>query len=360
MTRISLVSLSALMLALSACSKADKPAENRDAPRAVNFVTIARQPLASSLEATGRLVSREEAAVAPQISGYLVARVLVDQDAYVTKGQPLAILDDTLLRADITQQQAVVDQNRVAVDKAETEAGRVASLDKTGVLSEEAISQRRLTLRTARAQLAQAQAALAALRVKQGLMVVRAPVTGRVLTRSVRPGDVSAPATAMFTLAREDLIELDAEIPEASLPLLHVGDEARTVLASGREITGHIRFISAAVDSSTRLGRARISLPVDPDLRSGGFARARFGAKGPDTLAVPEAAVTYEAGGAFVIAIGADNRVRRVGVTTGRHGGGLVEITKGPPAGTKVLSGSQDFVLDGDQVAPQASPVKAR
>ena len=114
------------------------------------------------------------------------------------------------------------------------------------------------------------------------------------------------------------------------------------------------------MDSSTRQGRARISLPVDRDLRSGGFARAHFAAKGASAISVPEAAVTYEAGGAYVVAIGADNRVHRTGVTIGRRGGGMVELTKGPSAGTRVLAGSQDFVLDGDKVAPRPASAPAK
>ena len=64
------------------------------------------RPLAEGLTASGLLVSREEAGVASELSGYRVAQVLVDEGAWVTAGQPLARLDDTLLRAQIAQQRA--------------------------------------------------------------------------------------------------------------------------------------------------------------------------------------------------------------------------------------------------------------
>jgi len=44
--------------------------------------------------------------------------------------------------------------------------------------------------------------------------------------------------------------------------------------------------------------------------------------------------------------------VRRIGVKTGARGGGLIELTQGPAAGARVLTGSQDFVLDGEKVQP--------
>jgi multidrug efflux pump subunit AcrA (membrane-fusion protein) len=182
----------------------------------VPFAAVVRQPLGTGINVNGRLVAREEAAVSSQLSGYLVARVLVDQDALVRAGQPLAELDATLLRSDIAQNRAASAQSRVAADKADQEASRVTSLDHTGVLSDEAIAQRRLAARTAHAQVDQSQAQLSAQLVKQGLMVVRAPVAGRILSRSVRPGDVASPSSVMFTMARDDRAELDAEIPEAA------------------------------------------------------------------------------------------------------------------------------------------------
>jgi len=330
----------ASLLALAACHKSDAPPPGADTPRAVPFATVVRQPLGSGFDVSGRLVAREEAAVSSQLSGYLVARVMVDQDALVRAGQPLAELDQTLLTSDIAQNRAALAQSRVAV------------LDHTGVLSDEAIAQRRLASRTAQAQVEQAQAQLSAQLVRQRLMVVRAPVAGRILTRSVRPGDVASPSTVMFTLARDDRSELDAEIPEELLPAVHAGDHARVRLASGRWVDGTVRLVAAQVDAQTRLGRARILLPVDREIRPGGYARAELAGPPIPVLAVPEAAVSYDGNGASVTVIEAGDKVRRVAVKTGRRGGGMIELTQGPGAGAHVLTGSQDFVLDGERVQP--------
>ncbi|WP_343615032.1 efflux RND transporter periplasmic adaptor subunit [Novosphingobium sp.] len=342
------------LIALAACHKAEAPPPGADTPRAVPFAAVVRQPLGTGIDVSGRLVAREEAAVSSQLSGYLVARVAVDQDALVQAGQPLAYLDETLLRSDIAQNRAAVAQSRVAAEKANQEASRVSALDHTGVLSDEAIAQRRLAARTAQAQVDQSQAQLSAQLVRQGLMVVRAPVAGRVLTRTVRPGDVASPSTVMFTLARDDRSELDAEIPEELLGAVHPGDHARVRLASGRWVEGTVRLVAAQVDAQTRLGRARILLPVDREIRPGGYARAEMAGPPVPVLAVPEAAVSYDGNGASVTVIEAGDKVRRVAVKTGRRGGGMIELTQGPQAGVRVLTGSQDFVLDGEKVQPVA------
>ena len=66
--------------------------------------------------------------------------MLVEEGDTVSRGQPLARLDDTLLRAQIDQARATLAQQQVAAERAEAEAGRVDGLDNQGVLSEEAIA----------------------------------------------------------------------------------------------------------------------------------------------------------------------------------------------------------------------------
>lgn len=347
---------------LAGCSSSDEaPPPGATAPRAVHFVTIDNRAFDNGLTISGRLVPREEAAVASQLSGYQVARVLVDQGAVVRAGQILAELDDTLLRADLAQQRANVAQARIAAEKADQEAQRVVALDKTGVLSDEAIAERRLAARTAHAQLAQAEAQLSAQNVRRSLMTIRAPTAGRILERAVRPGDVASPSTIMFRIARGSEIEVDAEIPEQSMELVHQGDSATVTLPSGVAVKGRVRLIGAEIDPDTKLGRARVLLPVRDDLRPGGFAETLFRQRGAPVPSVREGAISYGASGATVSMLDARSIVHVADVTIGRRGAGYVELRSGPPAGTRVLLGSQGFVLPGDTVkAVPAPPAQIR
>ena len=67
---------------------------------------------------------------------------------------------------------------------------------------------------------------------------------------------------------------------------------------------------------------------------------------------MPEIAIRYDADGASVMVLGADNRVSQVAVKTGRRAGGYVELVQGPPEGSRVLLGAASFVLPGDLVKP--------
>lgn len=342
--------LGPLIFALLLAGCGSKEAKREDLPpQTVTAAVVSRQDVAGALTAAGRLVPREEMAVAADLSGFRVARVLVEEGARVRAGQVLAVLDDSLLRSQIDQIRATLSQQQVAADQAAAQAARVEGLDGQGVLSKEAIDTRRFAVRSSRAAAASTRAQLNDLLTRQSHLQIRAPADGVVLERTVRPGDTSATGTTMFRLARGSLIEFYAELPQGDIQLISVGDPAEVVLASGRKLAGTVRLVNMRVDAQTGLTVARIALPVDSELRQGGFAEARF-TRNFSVLAVPEAAVHFDADGASVKVIDKDDRIRRVTVRTGRRASGQVEIVSGLGEGSRVAVKGSAFVLNGDKV----------
>jgi len=363
MTRPMLNRPSRLMLALVLCAGAalagcakPKPAAKAETPLTITTANVTVRPLSGGLTASGNLVSREEAGVASELAGYRVADVLVDEDAWVKKGQPLAHLDDTLLRSQIAQAQANLNQQGLAGQRAQEEADRVKGLDNAGVISMEQISERRLAAKSAQSGVAVAKAQLDDLKTRDSRLTIRAPVGGRVLERDARPGDTSAAGTTLFRIERDGLVEFDAEVSQADLSNIRVGEPVEVDLPSDAKVTGQVRFISPRVDLQTGLGHVRVALPVREDLRPGGFAKGVFVAASHPVSTVPESAIHFDANGASVMVIDEQNRVHRVPIQTGQRAQGYVQLVQGPPVGARVALGGGAFVLDGDkvQVAPQA------
>ncbi len=123
-------------------------------------------------------IPREEAAVGPEVAGYQVAEVLVEEGAQVSKGQPLARLNSELLRARIDQAQAGLAQSTAVAEQARAEAERVKNFDTKGAMSIEQIAARRYQARTADAAVGVARAQLDELLTQEQRLVVRAPVGG--------------------------------------------------------------------------------------------------------------------------------------------------------------------------------------
>jgi HlyD family secretion protein len=329
-----------------------KPASQ--ATQAMRVTRVAVRNLSEEVVATGRLVVREEAAVGSELAGYRVAAVYADEGDWVRQGQALARLDDTLLQAQIAQAEATLATQKATADFKQAQLDRAESLQAEGAFSKELLDQRRMEAIAAKASLDASQAMVNEMKVRQSRMTLRAPVSGSVLQRAIRPGEISSPglATPYFRIARDGLIELDAELPDAKLSLVKEGDPAQVRLATGETFQGKVRFISPRVDQNTSLGRARIELPFDKSLRPGGFAEARFRGSSSGALTVPASAIRYESGRQSVMLVGQDNRVKQVPVKLGERTGDFVQLVEGPPAGSRVLLVGAAFTLDGDVVEP--------
>lgn len=350
-------------LAMNACGQKPAPAELPIEPKAdasaqaMRVVRVEKRTVADGMTATGRLVIREEAAVGAEIAGFPVLEVRADVGDWVKKGQPLAVLDGTLLRAQIAQAEANLAQLESSAKFREGQAQRVAGLETTGALSVEAIEQRRAEAVSARAAVAASKAGLEEMRTRERRLVLRAPVSGMVLQRNINPGVISSVggASPYFRIARDGLVELNAELPTDLLAQLKTKEKAQVVLSNGKTIHGSIRFLSPTVQEATSLGNARIALPFDPDLRAGSFAEARFSEGKREVLTVPSSAVRYEAGGPVLMVVNEANKVQKASVKLGRRYGDLLEVLDGAPAGTRVLETGTAFTLEGDVVRPVES-----
>jgi HlyD family secretion protein len=353
-------------LALNSCGQKPAPAETIPAAQsaahpagdgqtqAMRVTRIAQRDLSDTITATGHLVVREEAAVGTELNGYRVKAVYVDEGDWVKQGQPLAKLDDTLLLAQIAQAEATLAQQKANADFNNSNLTRTESLATAGASSTQALEQARMAAATTKAAVMAADAAVNSMKVMDDRMILRAPVAGRILQRSLRPGDISVPSTATpyFRIARDGLIELDAELPDARLAQLKVGDPATVTLSSGETFKGKVRFISPRVDQTTSLGHARVEMAYDPALRPGGFAQATFGGQAKGGLTVIASAIRYESGGPVVMLVGQGNKVSTVPVKLGDRMGEYVQLVDGPPGGSRVLATGSAFTLDGDVIQP--------
>jgi HlyD family secretion protein len=348
-----------LALGLAACKPPPAGAAappGQQAARTVSVVRIEMRPIAGGIVTSGVLTPRNQVAVNSDLTGYRVSKLYVDEGAWVKAGQPLAEMDGSILKAQFDQQNAALSQQKANADQRAREAARVADLDNQGVLAEEAVQQRRFAATGAKAGAAAQAAAVHEMQTRLDHMVLRAPVSGLILQRNVNLGDISGGAgNPWFVMADGGEIELFADVAEGDFDKMRPGLKATVSLADSSTADGVVRLVSPRIDATTRLGKVRISLPVRSDIRAGGYARATFTDLSRAVAALPETAVRYDANGASVMVVGADNRVKQVPVRTGDRGGGYVELLTGPPAGSMVVAKAASQILDGDYVKPEGS-----
>ena len=345
----------AMAMSLVACA-AKAPPTPAEAARAVSVVRVEMRPIAGGVVTSGILIPRNQVAINPDLAGYRVSKLYVDEGDWVKAGQPLAEMDSSILRAQLDQQVALANEQKANAAEREKEAARVRGLDNQGVIAEEQLQQRFYAATSAQASVTAQMASVKEMQTRLAHMVVRAPVSGQVIQRNVNLGDISGGAAApWFVMAQDGQIEVNADVAEADFAKMRPGVHAKVTLADDATVDGVVRLVSPRVESASRLGKVRITLPVRPDVRSGGYARASFIDLTRAAPSLPETAIRYDANGASVMVMQANGRVAQVPIRTGDRGGGFVELLSGPPVGSVVVAKDSSQLLPGDFIKPDWS-----
>ncbi|MEZ7812751.1 MAG: HlyD family secretion protein [Paracoccaceae bacterium] len=330
---------------------------------------------------SGLVGAVEQVMVQPFIQGQPIEALDVDVGDYVEAGQTLARLSSTSLeleksqfnaslasaRATIAQAEAQVLEANSSAAEAQRVADRTSTLRKQGTTSQAAADQAnanaisataRVTVATqslaaSRAQLELAQAQMANVELELKRTSVVAPVAGKVMSRNAQVGAVaSASGQAMFTLTRDNALELRADVAEADLLRVKIGQSVKMrAVGTPESLTGSVRLIEPSIDLRTRLGAVRISIDTPDLVRVGMFVSAEVLAAERDTLAIPVTAIGSTAEGASVMAL-QDGLVTRKQVTTGIRDSGMIEILSGLKQGDLVVTKAAAFVRDGDRINP--------
>ncbi len=181
---------------------------------------MVRGDLEDVVSSTGTLAAVGTVEVGTQVSGTL-SRIYVDYNSQVKQGQILAELDRSLFEAEVSAQQAAMAWAQSELAQAEAEYRRNRPLFEKGYLS----AQEFLTLETqvaqARATRSSAQATLIRARTNLQYAVVRSPINGTVIERSVEEGQTvaaSLSAPVLFIIA-EDLsrMQIEAAVDESDI-----------------------------------------------------------------------------------------------------------------------------------------------
>ncbi len=290
-SRILLATACVLSLGLAACGEEKKP--EPPSTTTVSAITTTQASLPRIVVASGTVSAWEEVPVGAETGGLTATVVHVDEGSYVRQGQPLVQMNDVLLRAQMRQQQASVQTAEANVARDDAALARAQELKEKGFLSQAALDKALADQRASAANLAAARAGLAETRTRVEQAVIRAPVSGQIISRSVTRGQIIQQGAELFRMVRDGRLELDAQIPETDLPALAPGQSARITASQVAPTTGTVRIVTPEVDAQTRLGIARISLAPNSGLKAGMFARAEISAGTRDATVVPTAAVLY-------------------------------------------------------------------
>jgi RND family efflux transporter MFP subunit len=335
------------------------------APRPALTVTTAKPESARlplRLAANGNVAAWQEAVIGSESNGLRLQEVKVNVGDVVRKGQVLAVFDAAPVEADLAQARAAVQEAEANAAAAKADAKRARSLQSSGAMSEQQITQYVTAERTAAARVASAKATLDQQRLRLKYTQVVAPDAGVISARNATVGAVAGVGTEMFRMIRQGRLEWRAEVTAAELPRVKPGQKVVVKGGSGAGVQGRVRMVAPTVDAQSRVALVYVDLPpalsADAPLKAGMFASGEFALGESAALTVPQQAIAVRDGFAYVFRLNADSRVSQLKVTTGRRLGDRVEVTAGLPADALVVTSGAGFLNDGDLVRQVPNPVR--
>jgi HlyD family secretion protein len=342
------------------------------APVRVTVAQVARANLAPLLFGIGVVEARRNYLVGPTSAGR-VRKVAVDVGDVVQAGQLLAEMDPVDLDQRFVATSAAANRAKSAVDTAAAQladsvarrevsaanARRYDDLGKKGFVSSSVTEGKSQELKSAEAQFAGAEAALAGARQdlarlnaeRDGAQQQRsnlrllAPADGVVTARDAEPGSTVVAGQAVLRMVAADSLWIKLRLDQNRSAGLQVGLPAEIVLRSrpNQVLAGKVARIELLSDSVTEERIAQVAFDAPPsDVSVGEMSEITLRLPAvKQALAIPSAALRQR-GGKTGVWVQAADKLSFVAVRTGTSGAdGSVQILDGLKEGEAVIVHSE-------------------
>jgi membrane fusion protein, multidrug efflux system len=309
----------------------------------VQVITVEPRGFTDYVQVVGQVRANQDVTLAAEESGP-IRELLVAKGSVVRAGQPIARIDDRLLRA---QAEQAASEAALAVETYERQR-RLWEEDRVG--TEMAYLRARYGAQTA-------QAGARALRERLERTVVRAPINGVLDDRFVEVGSMVMPGTPVARVVDVSSVKITGGIPERFSGEIQRGAVARIAVdgPGAAEFEGRIDFVGASVEEQSR------TFPVEVVVRSPGaalkpgmIANVRVTRSDVDAaLLIPQEAVLRTEDGYIVyLATGPEGEMRAEArpVVLGPTQANQVVVTSGLVAGDRLVVVGQGQVASGDRL----------
>jgi multidrug efflux system membrane fusion protein len=341
----------------AADSKGEKP---KNPPAAVTVMPATLRTVSETIKSLGTVVPFQSVALNARIDSQVVD-VKFKAGDFVKKGQPLFILDDRSLKAELAQAQAALQANRAQIDSLKKQYDRLSLGAEKGFASEASRDDAKAALDERKALVLSDEAAVDNIKVQLGYTVIVSPIDGRTGTINVTPGNtVRANDTApLVTINQIRPVSVQAALPQSSFDAvrtaLQKGEVAVLAVRDGSKSVsqGTLAYIDNNVDAASGTFAVRATFPnEDEQLWPGMLANITVNiGNGVQAITVPEVAIQNDTDGSFVYVAENDKAVKRpVGVSRIQDRQALV---------VSGLREGEQVIVDGMMSLKDGSPVKA-
>lgn len=273
--------------------------------------------------------------IAPQ-SASRIQKIYVEVGDFVRAGQIVAKMDEVSLN-----------QSKLSMANDSLEYSRIKKLYEQGGVSKSDFDAMELKYNVTRSQY-------------QNLLentILRSPVSGVITARNYDQGDMYS-GSPIYVVEQITPVKLYVGISEMDYTRVKKNDTVTLTADAlpGKTFTGRIARIYPTIDAATHTFTAEVNVANgDRLLRPGMYARVTVNFGSNHSIVVPDDCVVKQQGSGVrsVFVLQADNTVKEVVVTLGRHFGTEYEILSGVAEGDKVVVKGQASLKNGSKVNVQ-------
>jgi len=301
-TKKRIVIATIVLAAIAAAAVALKPKENVVPPSKYRSTVVDRGAINQTVTATGTINPVALINVGSQVSG-TVAELHADFNDRVKKGQVLLKLEPTIFNAQVAQAEANIASARASLRLGQANFQRNEQLVAQNFVSSLALDQSRREMDVAAANLKLAQAQLDRARADLNNSVIRSPIDGVIIKRTIDLGQtVAASFTTpnLFQIANDlTKMQIDTSVSEADVGQLRDGLPARFMVDAypDREFNATMRQFRLAPNVVQNVVTYNVVLDVDNTdelLKPGMTAQVRLVvANRADVLRIPTTALRF-------------------------------------------------------------------
>ena len=321
--------------------------------------------MSSSYPATIR--GKQDIEIRPKISGF-ITKLCVDEGSVVRKGQVLFTIDNVQYRAVLNQAEASLNSAKSALATAELTYNNKKELYNQNIVGDFDLQSAANSYATAKATVAQAEAAVVSARDNLSYCNVTSPSDGVVGTIPYRVGSLvsSSMATPLTVVSNIDEMYVYFSVNEKQILEMTRASEGKNVIEAFPEVqleladgsiytqVGHVSTVSGVIDQNTGSVSVRADF-ANPDhlLKSGGQGNIIITRKTEGVIIIPQAATAEVQDKVSVYVLGKDNKVSYTAIEVDpQNDGQNYIVTKGLKDGDRIVTKGITKLTDGAEIKP--------
>lgn len=310
----------------------------------------------------------QDVEIRPKVAGF-ITRVCVREGQAVSAGQLLFVIDNATYQASVRQAQAAVNTASAQCNTVKMAYDNSVKLRENNVIGDFELNSAKNNYESAKAQLAQARAALASAKEMLGFCYVKSPTAGVVGTLPYKEGAMvsasSMPALttvsnistieAYFSMTEKDVLSM-TKAAGTMQAAINTYPDLKLQLADGTMYseTGRLVKASGVIDAATGSVQMIARFPNPRRLiKSGASGSIVVPRSDNNAIIIPQNVATQVQDKIFVYVLGKDNKVKYTEIKVDpQNDGKNYVVLSGLKAGDRYVTNGTTKLTDGMEIKP--------